>query len=239
MAKQIAYQVAASGTPVALISQEESKLKIVRNLTSYIGGVDNHRMRKPSQLTELDWRGIHAVGPQLEIPLHLNNSRTLRDVRAAAAALVARHGCKLLVIDYLQRINAPGNSRYEKVTEVSQGISDLIKELNIAGLVLAQINRETARRDDKRPNMEDLKESGQIEQDADGVVFLHREDYYHLDSADYEPTGIAELIFAKWRDGMRNKVVKLESDLKHQGFKNRKGVGISGMSDAELAGYGL
>jgi replicative DNA helicase len=242
IAKQIAYQVAKSGTPVALISQEESKAKIVRNLIALIAQIDNNRLRKPGALSPVDWAKIHAAqGEFAGVPLYINDrARTLRDVRAAAAALVARHGCRLIVIDYLQRIGAPGGSRYEQVTEISKGVSDIVKDLNVAGLVLAQLSRESAKRDDKRPTMTDLRESGQIEQDADGVVFLHREDYYHLDDDNYRPDGIAELIVSKWRDGVRGKTVRLKSDLKHQGFLNLKSnKSVSGMSDAELGRYGL
>jgi len=83
---------------------------------------------------------------------------------------------------------------------------------------LAQISRESTKREDRRPTLTDLKESGQIEQDADGVVLLHREDYYHLDEPNYVPDRNADLIIAKWRDGLRNKVVRLVSDLRYQRF---------------------
>ncbi len=237
LAKQIAWNVAKGGVPVALISQEESKAKIVRNLISLIAQVDNHRIRKPTLLTSAEWTRIYEAQAQLaQVPLHINDrARSLRDVRAAAASLVSRYGCKLLVIDYLQRINLPGGDRYEKVTEISQGVSDCIKELQVAGLVLAQISREAAKRDDKRPGMTDLRESGQIEQDADGIVFLHREDYYHLEDQSYIPDGTAELIIAKWRDGIRNKVIKLKSDLRHQGFCDGERINGSGYTDKQLA----
>ncbi len=236
LAKQIAWNVASSGIPVALVSQEESKEKIVRNLISLIAQVDNHRIRKPKFLTSDEWTRVYKAQAALaKVPLHINDrARSLRDVRAAATTLVSRFGCKLLVIDYLQRINHPGKDRYDKVTDISQGVSDCIKELQVAGLVLAQISREAAKRDDKRPGMTDLRESGQIEQDADGIVFLHREDYYHLEDQNYTPDGAAELIIAKWRDGIRNKVITLRSDLRHQGFSDGERKNASGYTDKEL-----
>jgi replicative DNA helicase len=222
LAKQIALQVAQAGTSVALISLEESKAKIVRNLIALTGQIDNNHLRKPKQMSSDEWARTYKASAGLtNLPLYINDkARNIGDVRAATAALVAKHGCKLVVVDYLQRINAPGSSRYEQVTAVSQGVSDMIKDLQVAGIVLAQLSRESARRDDKRPMMPDLRESGQIEQDADGVVFLHREDYYHLDDGNYTPTGIAELIVAKWRDGVRGGTARLKSALRYQGFEN-------------------
>ena len=96
----------------------------------------------------------------------------------------------------------------------------MTKELNVAGIVLAQLNREVAKRDDKRPCLSDLKESGQIEQDADQILFLHREDYYRATGdGDNKPMDhVAELIKAKYRDGCRGGTITLASNLKYQRF---------------------
>jgi replicative DNA helicase len=219
LGKQVALSVASQGVPVLIVSLEETRPKIGRNALSAAAGVDNHKLRKPRELTDADWQALHGAVPNLSIPVFVNDSaRSLDEIRAAVAAGVARHGVRFVVIDYLQRIAVPGAKRFERVTDASIGISDMLRQLGVAGLVLAQLSREVAGRDDKRPTMSDLRESGQIEQDADGVLFLHREDYYHLNDPNYVPTGEAELIVAKWRDGARNKRILLRSDLRHQTF---------------------
>ena len=107
----------------------------------------------------------------------------------------------------------------ERVSFISRELADLWREHGVAAIVLAQLNRGLESRDDRRPMLSDLHNSGQIEQDADGVIFLHREDYFHLDEADYQPTGIAELIVAKWRDGAAaGSTLRLISNLKLQRF---------------------
>ena len=94
----------------------------------------------------------------------------------------------------------------------------MIKDLNVAGLVLCQLNRGVEHRDDPRPTMSDLRDSGAIEQDADGILLVHRDDYYNVGSAGYQPSGIAEVIVAKWRDGVRGQAVRIGSELRYHRF---------------------
>jgi len=220
--RQIAVQCARLGNPVGFISLEESTSKIGRNWLSSESGVENQKIRT-GKLAEFEWDEIDSGISRLrDLPVYITDeTRRMSDIRARATAWKARYGIKVLIIDYLQRIRGvQGNSRYEIASNISTDVSDMLKEVGVAGIVAVQLNRAVDNRDDKRPGMSDIRESGQIEQDADGIVFLHREDYYHLDDADYQPDRIAELIIAKWRDSVRGMVVKLRSNLSRQRFED-------------------
>lgn len=219
LAKQIAANVAKSGVPAAIISLEEGRCKIGRNLLSSETLIDNKRIRN-SGLTKDEWTkvsdGITKLSP---IPLFIaENVRRIDDIAAAASMLVGKYGVKLIVLDHLQRVHAPGKDRYQQITAASLAMSDLWKELNVAGLVVAQLSRGVESREGHIPSMSDLRDSGAIEQDADGILFLHREDYYHLDERDYMPNGEADLIVGKWRDGVRGISLKLRSEVRYQRF---------------------
>lgn len=223
--KQIALRSAMNGVPVGIISLEEGRFKMGRNILSSECRIENQKLRNSRTLNKDDWAkladGVARLNG-LEIYI-VDNKRRLSDIKSAAAIMVARHGVKMIIIDYLQRIKGVGGtSKYEQVSNTSTEISDMFKELGVAGIAVAQLNRAVENRDDKRPLMADLRDSGQIEQDADGVLFLHREDYYHLDETGYEPTSLAEVIFAKYRDGVRGKTVKLQSDLRFQTFTDQE-----------------
>lgn len=221
LARQIALQVSMAGTPVGLISLEESASKVARNVYSSVSLTDNQLIRRGA-LTKDDWKSIADARVKVGDPPYFvtDRARRLDDIRAVVALWVARHGVKMILIDYLQRIQVDARTPYERASLASTGVSDLCKELNVAAVTLAQLNRGVETRDNKRPGMGDLRDSGQIEQDADGIVFLHREDFYHTTDNGYQPTGIAELIVAKWRDGVRGKTIKLRSDLRHQRFED-------------------
>ena len=142
----------------------------------------------------------------------------MNQIRAAVTMMKARYGIQVVFIDYLQRIMIEGRDRFEKVTNASLEIGAMLKELDLLGIVLAKLNRENVHRSDPRPTITDLRESGQIEQDADGVIFLHRDDYYRASEPNCEPNQIAELIFAKFRDASRGTTIYLKSDMRHQRF---------------------
>jgi replicative DNA helicase len=221
--KQIALNAAHAGIPAAVVSLEEKDLKIGQNLLAGAAGIDNHQLRKPKRLTKENWQKIDAGINQLQgLPFFIaDRARKVADIRSVLSVLKARHGVKLVVIDHLGRVGGvEGRTMYEKTTAVSLAISDMIKELNVAGIVLAQLNRGVESRDDKRPNMSDLRDSGAIEQDADVILFLHRDDYYYYADEGYEQNGEAELTIAKSRDGERGSVVTLRADLAHQRFEN-------------------
>lgn len=222
--KQMALRVAKGGVPAGIISLEEGKAKIARNILASEARVDNHKIRKAKDLSQSDWHEIgQGIARLSGVDLYVaDRLRTLQEVAAEAAIMVSRYGIKLLVIDYLQRIEVPGKSDYERASLASIGVSDLLKDLNVAGIIPVQLNRGVENRSDKHPTMSDLRDSGKIEQDADIITFLHREDYYHLDDRDYTPTEEAELIVAKWRDAKRGGTVRLKSNLRFQTFEDRE-----------------
>ncbi len=218
--RQIAVKSALGGVPTGLVSLEEGKSKMARNWLASETLIENGRIRR-RQLSPGDFNSMAgAVARFADVPLYITDrARRLADIRAMISLWVARYGVRLVLIDYLQRVGGvEGKSAYERVSAISLGLSDIFKELNVAGIVAVQLNRQLTARDDKRPQMADIRKSGQIEQDADGIIFLHRQDYFELDNPSYRPTGEAELIIAKWRDGPRNKIVQLKSDLMHQRF---------------------
>ena len=146
-----------------------------------------------------------TLGEMDEVPLYIDDtsSMTILELRNKARRAAHDHDIGLIIIDYLQLLQ--GSDRYagnrvQEVTEISRGLKTLARELEIPVIALAQLNRQVTGRDDPRPNLSDLRESGSIEQDADLVMMLHRPDYYHHEE-DYEPTNITELIIAKHRNG--------------------------------------
>lgn len=218
LAKQLAVRATA---PVGIISSEEGRTKIGRNILAAEALIENNRLRNPKLLHEQDWKEIAGGIARLAgKPIYIRDRiRRVSDVKAVAAIMASRHGCRLIIVDHLQRLHTPnGRSAYERTTEISAELSDLFKQLDVAGLVVAQLNRGVENRDDKHPSMADLRDSGAIEQDADTILFLHREDFYHMDDERYEPTRVAELCVAKCRDGKRGGVIRLESNLRYLTF---------------------
>ena len=221
LAKQMGVRIAVAGVPTAIFSLEEKNPKIARNILSAETRIDNNVLRQESNLSKENWDEIYAATKRLgNVPLYCCDSlRDIRRIRAEASMLVQQKGVRVLIVDYLQRVQAGGENKYERAGNASEGMSDLVKDLNCVGICPVQLNRGNLQRgDDNRPTMADLRDSGQIEQDADGIIFLHREDYYHSDQQDYQPTGQAELMIAKNRDGIRNKTVILTSNLRYQTF---------------------
>ena len=155
---------------------------------------------------------MRAAGELAELPLHMAEAgqRTIAAVRSEARMVRQEHGLDLIVVDYLQLIQAVDQraNRTQQVTEVTHGLKALAMDLDVPILAVAQLNREFHNRPDKRPILSDLRESGSIEQDADVVIFLHRDDLYFMEE-DWErmhpgteyPRNMAELIVAKQRNG--------------------------------------
>jgi replicative DNA helicase len=218
-ARQVWIRAAKAGIPSVLFSLEEGRRKIARNVLSAECRIENKKMRG-GLLGEHEWREVDSGIARLrDLPaFEVENMRRVPEIHAELSRLITKEGVRLVLIDYLQRLNGSGKDSYERAGEVSQGVSDMLKELNVAGVVPAQLNRGVEHREDKRPNMSDLRDSGRIEQDADAILFLHREDYYHITEEHYEPTGVAELIIGKWRDAERGSTVRLKSELRFQTF---------------------
>ncbi len=218
--EQMALRNAVAGIPVAIVTLEESTAKISRNVLSSETGIDNNRMRRNASLSEIEWNEINSAVSRLSaVPLWIvENVRSLRAIHAELALLKAKHDIRAVYVDYLQLVQAGGKDSYERASLSSVGLVQMFKSLGVAGIVAAQLNREAGKGEGRRPTMTDLRDSGQIEQDADGILLLHREDYYHLDDANWTPSGIAEIIIAKMRDGCRGGVVHLKSRLHNQTF---------------------
>jgi replicative DNA helicase len=197
------------GKPSILFSLEMSKLEIVNRLLSSEARIDSSRLRT-GRLEDTDWRKLaDALGTLSEAPLFIDDtpSITLMEIRAKSRRLKQKHGLDLIIVDYLQLMSSNGRSdnRQQEVAEISRGLKMLAKELDVPVIALSQLSRQPESRTDKRPMLADLRESGSIEQDADIVGFIYRDEVYDEDSPD---KGIAELIIAKHRNGATG-VVKL------------------------------
>jgi replicative DNA helicase len=187
--------------PVFFVSLEQSRIELAERLLCSQARVDSHRLRKGMLSSDDMDRLIEAGGVLRNGKLFLDDSPVQSMLRIAANArrLKLRHGIKLLVVDYLQLIE-PDNrrdSRQEQVAQISRRLKALAKELQIPLVALAQVNRSSEDRQDHRPRLADLRESGSIEQDADTVMLLHRPDRY--EPGQHE--GITEVIIGKQRNG--------------------------------------
>ena len=207
MAKNIAVN---QNLPVAVFSLEMSNVQLVNRLIVNVCEIKGETL-KSGQLKEYEWLQLDSRIKQLiGAPLYIDDTPSLSvfELRTKARRLVREHGVKVLMIDYLQLMNASGmsfGSRQEEVSTISRSLKGLAKELNIPILALSQLNRGVENREgsDKRPQLSDLRESGAIEQDADMVLFIHRPEYYKIyqDEAGRDLRGKAEIIIAKHRNG--------------------------------------
>ncbi len=189
--------------PVLLFSLEMSHMELTQRLLSSEARVDASRMRT-GKLREADWPKIgNAISRMSEAPIYIddNPNLTVMDIRARARRLKSREGLSLVVIDYLQLMTGRHGSenRQVEVSEISRGLKILARELEVPVVALSQLSRSLESRPDKRPMLADLRESGSIEQDADVVLFLYRDEVYNPDAT--ETQGTAEVIVAKHRNG--------------------------------------
>jgi replicative DNA helicase len=199
----IAYNAALKhDIPVAIFSLEMSKEQLAQRVLCAEARVDQHRIRS-GDLDEEDWRKLHETAGQLaKAPIYIDDTAaiSIRQVRAKARQLKAEKGLGLIVIDYLQMMSGSrrAENRQQEISEISRSLKGLAKELNIPVLALAQLSRSVEQRPNKRPVMSDLRESGSLEQDADLIMFIYRDEYYNPES---EKKGIAEIIISKHRNG--------------------------------------
>ena len=192
-----------SKQPVAVFSMEMSASQLALRLISSVGRVNAQRLRT-GQLEDEDWSRVTSAIRQLkEVKIFIDDEPGLSPVKLAAKArrLKREHGLGLVVIDYLQLMSVPGNSenRATEISEISRSLKGLAKELQVPVIALSQLNRSLETRADKRPVMADLRESGAIEQDADMIVFIYRDDYYNKENS--PDKGLAEVIIGKQRSG--------------------------------------
>jgi replicative DNA helicase len=203
MALNIAqYAAVQKHVPVALFNLEMSKDQLVNRMLCSEVMVDSHKMRT-GRLDDEDWNKIaKALGPLSEAPIYIDDTPglTVMDIRAKCRRLKLEKKLGLVVIDYLQLMRGRGKveNRQQEVSEISRSLKILAKELNVPVVTMSQLSRGPETRTDHRPMLSDLRESGAIEQDADIVMFIYRDDYYNPDS---DKKNIAEIIIAKHRNG--------------------------------------
>lgn len=188
--------------PVAIFSLEMSKEQLVQRMLCGEALVDQQRVRT-GDLLDADWPKLtRAVGPLSDAPIFIDDTVgiTLAELRSKARRLKSEHNLGLIIIDYLQLLSVgkKSESRQQEVAQISRTLKGIARELKVPVIALSQLNRGVEQRQDKRPIMSDLLESGAIEADADVISFIYRDEYYHAES---EKKGIAELIIAKHRNG--------------------------------------
>ncbi|WP_321866990.1 replicative DNA helicase [Burkholderia cenocepacia] len=197
------YVAVEYGLPVAVFSMEMPGTQLVMRMLGSIGRLDQHRMRT-GRLTDEDWPKLtHAVQKMSEAQLFIDETGGLNpmELRSRARRLARQCGkLGLIIVDYLQLMSgsSQGESRATEISEISRSLKSLAKELDVPVIALSQLNRGLEQRPNKRPVMSDLRESGAIEQDADVILFIYRDEVYNPDSPD---KGTAEIIIGKQRNG--------------------------------------
>lgn len=191
-----------SRVPVAIFNLEMSKEQVVNRMLCGEAMVDNQKMRT-GKLDDEDWQKVaRALGPLSEAPIYIDDTPgiTVSEIRSKCRRLKLEKNLGLIVIDYLQLMQGKSKdgNRQQEVSEMSRGLKILAKELHVPVICGSQLSRAVESRTDHRPMLSDLRESGAIEQDADQVMFLYRDDYYNPDT---EKKNIAEVILAKHRNG--------------------------------------
>ena len=192
-----------SGLPVAIFSMEMAGTQLVMRMMGSVGKLDQHKVRT-GRLQDDDWQRLtYAVGKLNEAPLYIDESAALTALELRARARRLHRQCGklgLIVIDYIQLMSSTrqGENRATEISEISRSLKALAKELDVPVIALSQLNRSLEQRPNKRPVMSDLRESGAIEQDADVILFIYRDEVYNPETPE---KGIAEIIISKQRNG--------------------------------------
>ncbi len=192
-----------SGLPVALFSMEMGGTPLAMRMLGSVGRLDQHRLRT-GRLNDEDWpRLTHAIQKMNEAQIYIDETPALSSIELRARSRRLARQCGrlgLIIVDYLQLMsaNSPGENRATEISEISRNLKGLAKELNCPVIALSQLNRSLEQRPNKRPVMSDLRESGAIEQDADVILFIYRDEVYNPDTPD---KGTAEIIIGKQRNG--------------------------------------
>jgi replicative DNA helicase len=193
----------SSGLPVGVFSMEMAATQLVMRMIGSVGKLDQHKLRT-GRLHDDDWQRLtHTVGKLNEAPIHIDETAALNPLELRARARRLHRQYKklgLIVIDYIQLMSASGTgeNRATEISEISRSLKALAKELDAPVIALSQLNRSLEQRPNRRPVMSDLRESGAIEQDADVILFIYRDEVYNPDTAD---KGVAEIIIGKQRNG--------------------------------------
>ena len=199
IAQHVAFK---KNLPVVIFSLEMSKEQLVNRMFSLESSVDAQKLRT-GQLNDQDWeRLIESAGVIGKSKLMIDDTPgiTVSELRSKCRKMKLEHGLSMIIIDYLQLMSGSGRSesRQNEISEISRSLKAIAREMNVPVLALSQLSRAVEQRPDHRPMLSDLRESGAIEQDADVVMFIYRDDYYNHDS---EKKGISEIIVAKQRNG--------------------------------------
>ncbi|MBV8048249.1 MAG: replicative DNA helicase [Paludibacterium sp.] len=222
--------------PVAVFSMEMGGTQLVMRMLGSVGRLDQHVLRT-GRLGDEDWQKLtFAIGKLSEAPMYIDETPALTalEVRARARRLARQHGGELglIVIDYLQLMSGSGRNgenRASELGEISRSMKGLAKELKVPLIALSQLSRSVEQRPNKRPMMSDLRESGAIEQDADIIIFMYRDEYYNPDSPD---KGLAEAIIGKHRNGPTG-TVRLAFVGQYAKFENAALHGAAGWADSD------
>lgn len=210
------------GLPVAIFSLEMAKEQLAMRMLASEAKVDSQRLRR-GLLGETDWPKLTiAAGRISDAPIFIDDTPALMvlEMKAKARRLKAENGLELIVLDYLQLMRGGGykDSREQEISEISRSLKALAKELRVPVIALSQLNRKVEDRTNRRPQMADLRESGAIEQDADLIAFIYRDEVYNR-SEDNPEKGMAEIIIGKQRNGPVG-IVKLAFMEKYTSFEN-------------------
>ncbi len=193
--------------PVAVYSLEMSKEQLLQRMLAVQASVDVSLLRQPGRLKDEDWSKLFTAADAIgQAPVYIDDTPSIStlELRARTRRLMSEHGVGMVIVDYLQLMRAGRriDSRELEISEISRSLKALAKELNIPVIALSQLNRKVEERADKRPMLSDLRESGAIEQDADVIMFVYREDVYTFTNpSERPPQGVAEIIIGKQRNG--------------------------------------
>ena len=211
-----------SGVPVGFFSLEMSKEQLAMRLLCAEARVDSHKIRSGFLSRQECGKLLQAAGLFMDVPIYIDDTPSISplELRAKARRMMSDQGLGLVVVDYLQLMRGRDNSerREQEISEISRSLKGLAKELDIPVIALAQLNRKVEERTDKRPLLSDLRESGAIEQDADVIAFIYRDEVY-AKQACKEP-GVAEIIIGKQRNGPSGETVKLAYISTYTRFEN-------------------
>ena len=209
LATNIALNVARTDNTVAIFTLEMSRDEVVQRLLCSLGRIDSQKLRT-GQLGEQQWQRVAAAAGQLfEAPIYVDDSAslTVTEIRAKCRRLKRQRGLELVVVDYIQLMtggNRRTENRQQEIAEISRGLKNLARELHVPIIAVSQLNRALEQRQDKRPMLGDVRESGAIEQDSDVVMFIYRDEYYNPENV--ENRGVAEVNVAKHRAGATGRV---------------------------------
>jgi replicative DNA helicase len=218
------------GVPTAIFSMEMSGEQLAMRMISSLGRIDQQKVRT-GKLDDTDWKRVSsAISLMSRAPVFIDDTGGLAptELRARARRLKRDHNLGLMVVDYLQLMQVPGTreNRATEISEICRSLKSLARELKVPVIALSQLNRSLEQRDDKRPIMSDLRESGSIEQDADLIVFIYRDEVYNKDTED---KGVAEIIIGKQRNGPTGTVRStfLGQFTRFENYANEDGGGFS------------